>query len=66
MQHTLLIWIWILNELYVLSKYSIVDTQIAEESSTKEQSKDFSDARDVLSQQNLRYANSVFILILSV
>ena len=66
MQHTLLIWIWILNELYVLSKCSIVDTQIAEESSTKEQSEDFSDARDVLSQQNLRYANSVFILILSV
>ncbi|XP_037440578.1 uncharacterized protein LOC119308548 [Triticum dicoccoides] len=36
---------------------SIVDTQIAEKSSTKEQSEDFSDARDVLSQQNLSIRN---------
>ena len=41
-------------------------TRIAEQSFRKEQSEDFSDARDVLSQQNLKYGTSVFVLILLV
>ena len=43
------------------SKFSMVDTQVAEQSFRNEQCEDFSDARDVLSQPNLRFETSIFI-----